>query len=143
MPLLSESFHPTRGTGRTCRATIALMIVSSTLAGAFAPGARVALPARTLRAALSVRLDGTEPAQSVPDEGAVDAPSPLISLDSISPSYAAEVEAAFAQRNKERVMSGQPKYKDIPDMVSKYMEFEGSEKGMTRAEAESEVQPPP
>ena len=143
MPLLGQSFDPTRSIGRTYRATIALLLVSSTLAGAFAPSVRVALRTRTLRTALSVRLDGTEPAQSMPDDGAAEAPSPLISLDSISPSYAAEVEAAFVQRNKERVMSGQPKYKDIADMVTKYMEFEGSEKGMTRAEAESEVHPPP
>ncbi|EOD08472.1 hypothetical protein EMIHUDRAFT_459972 [Emiliania huxleyi CCMP1516] len=49
------------------------------------------------------------------------------------------MEAALEERNKERILTGQPRYEDIEDMVTKYQEFEGEKLGMSRAEAEDAV----
>jgi hypothetical protein len=58
---------------------------------------------------------------------------------SCPPIPAQVVLAALEQRNKERILSGNPVYPSIEGMVESYMEFEGTEKGMSLLEAEDEV----
>ena len=41
----------------------------------------------------------------------------LITLNGISESYRMQVEKALMERNKERIMSGMPKYESIEAMV--------------------------
>ena len=58
---------------------------------------------------------------------------------SAAPIPAQVVLAALEQRNKERILSGMPVYPSIEGMVESYMEYEGTEKGMSLLEAEDEV----
>ena len=66
----------------------------------------------------------------------------LVTIESLSSDYRLQMEAALEERNKERILIGQPRYEDIEDMVTKYQEFEGDKLGMSRAEAEDAVQRP-
>ena len=66
----------------------------------------------------------------------------LVTIESLSSDYRLQMEAALEERNKERILTGQPRYEDIEDMVTKYQEFEGEKLGMSRAEAEDAVQRP-
>ena len=63
----------------------------------------------------------------------------LISYDSMADEFRIQIDGAFKVRNKERILSGLPKYESINAMVTAYQEFEANEKGMSRAEAEDEV----
>jgi len=63
----------------------------------------------------------------------------LVSLTTMSASYRELIDTALEERNRERIQAGQPEYKDVEDMISAYQEFEGNEKGMSRAEAEDAV----
>mmetsp|Transcript_44832 Transcript_44832/g.144302 ORF Transcript_44832/g.144302 Transcript_44832/m.144302 type:complete len:164 (-) Transcript_44832:248-739(-) len=63
----------------------------------------------------------------------------LVTIESLSSDYRLQMEAALEERNKERILTGQPRYEDIEDMVTKYQEFEGEKLGMSRAEAEDAV----
>ena len=65
-----------------------------------------------------------------------------MTIESLSSDYRLQMEAALEERNKERILTGQPRYEDIEDMVTKYQEFEGEKLGMSRAEAEDAVQRP-
>lgn len=49
------------------------------------------------------------------------------------------VLAALEQSNKGRILSGMPVYPSVEGMVESYMEYEGTEKGMSLLEAEDEV----
>jgi len=100
-------------------------------AHALVPGARPLHLARPCRAVSICSVASAE--QTEDDDDA------LVSLDSISDEFMAQVEASLVDRNKERILSGLPKYESISAMVDAYEEFEAREKGMSRAEAESEV----
>jgi len=63
----------------------------------------------------------------------------LVTIATLSPTYTLMVEGALTQRNRERVLSGDPVYKDVDDMVKSYQEYEGNDKGMSREEAEDAV----
>lgn len=63
----------------------------------------------------------------------------LVSLTTMSASYRELIDTALEERNRERIQTGQPEYKDVEDMILAYQEFEGNEKGMSRAEAEDAV----
>ena len=63
----------------------------------------------------------------------------LVTLSTMSASYRAQVETALEQRNRERILAGQPVYKNVEDMVASYQEYEANEKGMSREEAEDAV----
>ena len=55
------------------------------------------------------------------------------------PIRAQVVLAALEQSNKGRILSGMPVYPSVEGMVESYMEYEGTEKGMSLLEAEDEV----
>ena len=84
-----------------------------------------------------VRLDGAPAAAAAP--AAADADEGLISYDTLSDDFKAVIDLQLAERNKERILSGQPKYESIADFAAAYMEYEGKEKGLSLAECESEV----
>ena len=84
-----------------------------------------------------VRLDGAPAAAAAP--AAADADEGLISYDTLSDDFKAVIDLQLAERNKERILSGQPKYESIADFAAAYMEYEGNEKGLSLAECESEV----
>lgn len=78
-------------------------------------------------------------AMAEPTVAEEEADKTLITLDAISDNYRMQVENALMLRNKERIMSGMPKYESIEAMVEAYIDFEGREKGMSQAECEDEV----
>ena len=84
-----------------------------------------------------VRLDGAPATAAAP--AAADADEGLISYDTLSDDFKAVIDLQLAERNKERILSGQPKYESIADFAAAYMEYEGKEKGLSLAECESEV----
>ena len=90
-----------------------------------------------------VRLDGAPAAAATPAAAAApaaaDADEGLISYDTLSDDFKAVIDLQLAERNKERILSGQPKYESIADFAAAYMEYEGKEKGLSLAECESEV----
>ena len=90
-----------------------------------------------------VRLDGAPAAAAAPAAvaapAAADADEGLISYDTLSDDFKAVIDLQLAERNKERILSGQPKYESIADFAAAYMEYEGKEKGLSLAECESEV----
>ena len=45
----------------------------------------------------------------------------------------------LAERNKERILEGNPKYESVDAMIEAYQEFEGNEKGLSRAQCEDQV----
>ena len=61
-----------------------------------------------------------------------------IKFSELSDEMGALVMTALAQRDRERLLSGQEKYETLDGMISAYEEL-GKEKGWTRADAESEV----
>ena len=61
-----------------------------------------------------------------------------IKFSELSDEMGALVMTALAQRDRERLLSGQEKYETLEGMISAYEEL-GKEKGWTRADAESEV----
>jgi len=63
----------------------------------------------------------------------------LVTLSEISPEYLALCEKSLEDRNKERILSGLPKYESIDAMIDAYMDFEGKDKGLSQAQAENEV----
>jgi hypothetical protein len=63
----------------------------------------------------------------------------LVSLDTLSATYRDLIDTALEERNRERMLAGQPAYRDVEDMIVAYQKFEGDAKGMSRAEAEDEV----
>lgn len=63
----------------------------------------------------------------------------LITLASLDESAIASLEMALAERNKVRVLEGKEKYADIDAMIDAYMDYEGEEKGMSRAQCEDQV----
>lgn len=46
---------------------------------------------------------------------------------------------ALIDRNKMRILEGQPKYEDVEAMIDAYVEYEGREQGLTRAQCEDAV----
>uniref|UniRef100_A0A7S0HYC8 Uncharacterized protein n=1 Tax=Phaeocystis antarctica TaxID=33657 RepID=A0A7S0HYC8_9EUKA len=63
----------------------------------------------------------------------------LIQFSTLSDDYKKVVLAALEQSNKGRILSGMPVYPSVEGMVESYMEYEGTEKGMSLLEAEDEV----
>ena len=45
----------------------------------------------------------------------------------------------LTDRNKERILSGEPKYENVQAMIDAYIEFEGNDKGMSAAQCEDAV----
>ena len=60
----------------------------------------------------------------------------LITYASLDKTGAEMIEAALADRNRERILTGLPKYESVQDMVDSYVEFEGREQGLSRAQCE-------
>jgi hypothetical protein len=63
----------------------------------------------------------------------------LITLASLDDSGMAMIDMALAQRNKERILSGEPKYENVDAMIDSYVEYEGRAKEMSRAQCEDAV----
>jgi len=62
-----------------------------------------------------------------------------VSFRSLSADSKEMVELGLSQRNKMRILSGQPTYASVDAMIDAYMDFEARQKGMTRDAAEAEV----
>lgn len=110
--------------------TLALATAASALQ--LAPHARPTLPAprpTPRRAAAAVAMA---------DEAAAE-PDGLVARATMSAEYLTMVEGALAQRNKERILAGQPVYEDLQAMINSYIEFEGRDKGMSDAACEDAV----
>ena len=65
----------------------------------------------------------------------------LITFASLDETAKFSIETAFADRNRERILEGQPKYESIEGMIDAYVEFEGpdTEKNLSRAQCEDAV----
>jgi len=63
----------------------------------------------------------------------------LITFDSLDKTGREMIDMALTARNKERILSGLPKYEGLDAMIEAYVEFEGRDKGMSRAECEDAV----
>lgn len=63
----------------------------------------------------------------------------LITYKSLDKTGAEMINSALVQRNKERMLAGEPKYEDLDAMIDAYMEFEGKEKGLSRQQCEDAV----
>ena len=63
----------------------------------------------------------------------------LITYASLDSTGVAMIEMALASRNKERILSGEPKYESVQAMIDAYIEFEGRDKGMSAAQCEDAV----
>lgn len=46
---------------------------------------------------------------------------------------------ALVDRNKQRILEGQPKYEDLEAMIDAYVDFEGRDQGLSRAQCEDAV----
>ena len=49
----------------------------------------------------------------------------LITLASLDERALFDLEGALAERNRERILEGKPKYENIQEMIDAYIEFEG------------------
>jgi len=63
----------------------------------------------------------------------------LVTYASLDKTGREVIEIALAQRNRERLLEGQPKYESVQAMVDAYVEFEGDKLGLSRAQCEDEV----
>ena len=63
----------------------------------------------------------------------------LITFASVDKTGKEMIGMALDQRNRERILAGQPKYESIDAMIDAYMEFEGAKEGMSRAQCEDAV----
>lgn len=65
----------------------------------------------------------------------------LITFASLDETAKFSIETALADRNRERILAGQPKYESIDAMIDAYVEFEGpgTEKNLSKAQCEDAV----
>jgi len=121
-------------TSQTMRASFALALHA--IAAPWAAGALLSpLPLRVQR---NPRMDATpktnEEAFPIGPDGDV-----LITFESLDKTGREMIEMALTARNKERILSGLPKYESVDAMVEAYVEYEGRNKGMSNAECEDAV----
>tara|TARA_A100001388_G_C28747268_1_gene490192 strand:- start:164 stop:769 length:606 start_codon:yes stop_codon:yes gene_type:complete len=63
----------------------------------------------------------------------------LVTYASLDDTGREMIEMALVQRNKERMLAGEPKYESVEAMVDAYVVFNGKEKGLSRAQCEDVV----
>lgn len=120
------------------RSALALALLASASAFQLRPCAGRTAAARPVLAQ-PPRILLAEEGSELPSLPTPFADDSLIQFSTLSEDYQKVVLAALEQRNKERILSGNPVYPSIEGMVESYMEFEGTEKGMSLLEAEDEV----
>ena len=65
--------------------------------------------------------------------------SVLITFQSLDKTGKEMINMALDDRNKARILAGEPKYESLDAMIDAYMAFEGESKGMSRQQCEDEV----
>ena len=63
----------------------------------------------------------------------------LITWASLDKTGKEMIEMALETRNRERILSGEPKYENIDAMIDAYVEFEGEKEGLSRQQCEDLV----
>ena len=113
-----------------------LQVLLTTSCAGFLPAIRPSLPTRS-----TIRMQFAQP-PDLSDETVYPRDPDgniLISWASLDNTAQQMIEMALADRNKERILAGEPKYESVQAMVDAYVAFEGEEKGMSRAQCEDAV----
>lgn len=123
---------------RTCSGV--LLLLSSLVLATDALLLRGAPPLPRIAASQPRRVAMTEGAEAAEGASSEEADGKrLITLASLDDGANQMIDDALALRNRERILSGLPKYETVEEMVQAYAEYEGKEQGLTQAQCEDAV----